>query len=179
MLFLTALIWGLAFVAQSEGAKYIGAFTFNSLRFFIGALVLVPCVILFDRLRGDGRRLFSIEGRRLKLGILREEWIGGALCGIVLCCASVLQQLGVELIGSGKSGFLTSLYIVIVPIFSAIFKNKVRLPVWIGAAVALVGAYLMSVAPGDGFSIGADIQILVCLSDRNKVSIIVDVFKGA
>ena len=163
MLLLTAIIWGLAFVAQSEGSKHIGAFTFNSIRFMIGFAVLVPSVAFLDRLKGSERRLFSIRERRLDIDVTRREIIGGALCGVVLCIASVLQQLGVEMIGSGKSGFLTSVYVVIVPILGIFLRKRVRLSTWGGVAAALVGVYLISVAPGDGFSIGLG-EIYVILS---------------
>ena len=163
MLFLAALIWGLAFVAQSEGAKHIGAFTFNGVRFCIGVLTLIPCIFLLDRIRKNGRRLVSLDDHRIKIGITKDEWLGGALCGVVLCVAAVLQQLGVELIGSGKSGFLTSIYVVLVPIAGIFFKRRVRLPVWLGVATALCGVYLISVPKGEGFSIGLG-EIYVILS---------------
>lgn len=163
MLFLAALIWGLAFVAQSEGAKHIGAFTFNGVRFVIGMITLIPCIFLLDRVRKNGRSLVSISERRLNIGITRDEWIGGAVCGAVLCVATVLQQFGVELIGSGKSGFLTSIYVVLVPITGIFFRRRVRLPIWLGVLAALIGVYFISVPKGEGFSLGRG-EIFVILS---------------
>ena len=163
MLFLAALIWGLAFVAQSEGAKYIGAVTFNGVRFMIGVVTLIPCVFLLDSVTKSGRRLVCVSDRRLKIGITRDEWIGGALCGAVLCAATVLQQFGVELIGSGKSGFLTSIYVVLVPVTGVFFRRRVRLPIWLGVLAALVGVYFISVPKGEGFSLGRG-EIFVILS---------------
>lgn len=107
MLFFCALIWGLAFVAQSVGADHVGAFTFNGLRSLIGAVFLIPCVAFFDRLAG---RPFSIWGTDNKTE--QQDLItGGIVCGIVLTIASTLQQIGIGHTTVGKAGFITTLYI--------------------------------------------------------------------
>ncbi|MBQ7827718.1 MAG: DMT family transporter [Clostridia bacterium] len=131
-LVLTAMIWGFAFVAQRVGADYLRPFTFNGIRFVMGALSLIPVILLFERGKSDKKTLSAT----VKYGIL---------AGVVLCAASNLQQYGVELTGSaGKSGFITGLYTVLVPvIYFLFFRRKTGLPVWIGAVVTVGGLYLL------------------------------------
>ncbi len=130
-LVLTAMIWGFAFVAQRVGADYLRPFTFNGIRFVMGALSLVPVILIFERGKTDRRTLSAI----VKYGVL---------AGVVLCTASNLQQYGVELTGSaGKSGFITGLYTVLVPLIYFVFGRKTGIPVWIGAVVTVGGLYLL------------------------------------
>lgn len=130
-LVLTAMIWGFAFVAQRVGADYLRPFTFNGIRFVMGAVSLIPVILLFERGRSDKKALSAT----VKYGII---------AGIVLCTASNLQQYGVELTGSaGKSGFITGLYTVLVPLIYFIMGRKTGLPVWIGAIVTVGGLYLL------------------------------------
>lgn len=126
------MIWGFAFVAQRVGADYLRPFTFNGIRFVMGAVSLIPVILLFERGKTDKRTLSAT----VKYGIL---------AGVVLCTASNLQQYGVELTGSaGKSGFITGLYTVLVPvIYFLFFRRKTGLPVWIGAVVTVGGLYLL------------------------------------
>ena len=126
------MIWGFAFVAQRVGADYLRPFTFNGIRFVMGALSLIPVILLFERGKSDKKTLSAT----VKYGIL---------AGVVLCAASNLQQYGVELTGSaGKSGFITGLYTVLVPvIYFLFFRRKTGLPVWIGAVVTVGGLYLL------------------------------------
>lgn len=147
MLLLTAVIWGLAFVAQSVAMDAVFPFTFNCVRFFLGGAILVPCIAVLDKIRKNGRKL---------LDITRWELIGGVLCGVVLGVASTLQQYGIAL-GStaGKAAFITSLYVVFVPLIS-VFLSKKRLnpKVWIGVVMAIFGVCLISVNFKEGFSVG-------------------------
>lgn len=130
-LVLTAMIWGFAFVAQRVGADYLRPFTFNGIRFAMGALSLIPVILLFERGKTDKKTLSAT----VKYGII---------AGVVLCAASNLQQYGVELTGSaGKSGFITGLYTVLVPLIYFIMGRKTGLPVWIGAIVTVGGLYLL------------------------------------
>lgn len=126
------MIWGFAFVAQRVGADYLRPFTFNGIRFVMGAVSLIPVILLFERGKTDKRTLSAT----VKYGIL---------AGVVLCTASNLQQYGVELTGSaGKSGFITGLYTVLVPvIYFLFFRRKTGLTVWIGAIVTVGGLYLL------------------------------------
>lgn len=137
-LFITSIIWGVAFVAQRAGVEYVGSFTFNGVRFALGALALLPVVWFFERGAEDKER------RRLTI-------LAGLVAGLVLFAAASLQQFGVEFTGSaGKSGFITGLYIVIVPIMGIFLGRKTTGFVWAGAAFALVGFYLLSVRGGFG-----------------------------
>lgn len=148
-LFLTAVIWGVAFVAQRAAADSMGAMTFNGVRFGLGALSLVPVILIFER-------------KEINKKTFQKAAIAGLLGGFVLLIAAGLQQLGVELTGSaGKSGFITGLYIVMTPILGLFLKKKAGLFVWCGAVLACGGLYLLSV-PAGGFSIGSgDLMLLV------------------
>ena len=128
LLFLAAFIWGVAFVAQSVGMDYMGPFTFNGARSLIGGTVLLPLIAYRERKRE----------RRVTL-------IGGLCCGLALCSASMLQQLGIQYTSVGKAGFITTLYIIIVPILGLFFRKKVRKILWVGAFLAAIWMYLLCV----------------------------------
>lgn len=153
MLFFTALIWGTAFAAQRVAGQYIGAFTFNSARFLIGAVALLPVLAASVH---RGRRL----GRPVNLGG-RKLVVGGVLCGVALFLAGNLQQFGIEETTAGKAGFITALYIVLVPVFSIPLKKRPGFATWIGAAVALAGMYLLCMKEGFTVSTG-DLYVLCC-----------------
>ena len=165
MLALAAFIWGTAFVAQSLGMEHIGPCAFNGARSFVGCLVLLPVIMAGKRLRAAGRG----QGGKAPLqgfgdSVPKVLWRGGAACGVLLAGASLLQQASLQYTTAGKAGFLTSLYIVIVPVLGIFLGRKVGGKVWVAVALALVGAYLLSVASGDeGFSIGmGEILLLLC-----------------
>lgn len=146
MLFSAAFIWGTAFVAQSIGMNYLGPLSFNGARFLMGSLVLLP-IVCFNRI---GKRK---EGR--KSGSLKAAAIGGICCGLALCTASLLQQYGILYTTVGKAGFITALYIILVPLFGIFLKKKIPGKVWIGAVIAVFGMYLLcmseSLSPGKGY----------------------------
>lgn len=149
-LVLTAMIWGFAFVAQRVGADYLRPFTFNGIRFAMGALSLIPVILIFERGKSDRKALSAT----VKYGLV---------AGVVLCVASNLQQYGVELTGSaGKSGFITGLYTVLVPvIYFLFFRRRTGLPVWIGAIVTVAGLYLLcGVDTSAPFGIG-DVVLII------------------
>ncbi len=156
LLLITALIWGSAFVAQSAGAESVGPFTFLALRSYLGGLALLPVIAVLDRLDGGLKREKSStpEGRKKLV-------LTGILCGIVLCIASVLQQHAMATSEAGKAGFITALYILIVPILGLFFKNRVPLKIWACIAVALVGLYLLSVSGSFSFA-PQDIELILC-----------------
>lgn len=156
MCLLAAAIWGFAFVAQ-KAATALPAFTLVALRSFIGAIFLIPVAMLFDRLRGDGRRLFSKKG----LGVTRVEWIGGVLCGLALTAATMFQQFGIEGTDAGKTAFITALYVVIVPIYGLFLGRRSPLHVWISIGIAVVGFYFLCI--GEAFTVApSDLLVLVC-----------------
>ncbi len=133
LLLLTAMIWGFAFVAQRIGMDYIGPFTYNGIRFFIGSTALLPLLIFW--IRKDR----SIINKNPKLIIA-----GGLVCGSILFIASSLQQIGIQSTTAGKAGFITGLYLVIVPFIGIFLKHKIKLNNWIGAFIATIGLYLLS-----------------------------------
>lgn len=161
LLVLTALIWGISFVAQSEGMNYVGPFTFNCVRSIIGGLSLLPVIAVLDRKNnkntpGEKTNVKSSSPWKNKTLI-----IGGICCGVALCVASSLQQIGIQYTTAGKAGFITALYIIIVPLLGLFLKKKVGLPIWLSVAVALVGMYLLCIT--DDFSIGrGDLLVLLC-----------------
>lgn len=154
LLVLTALIWGMAFVAQSVGMNYIGPFTFNCIRSIMGGLVLIPCILFFDKQeKGKAKREKKEDSKTLL--------IGGICCGLALCIASNLQQIGIKYTTVGKAGFITALYIVLVPIFGIFLRKKVSGRVWFSVAIAVVGLYLLCIT--DEFRIGkGDFFVLLC-----------------
>lgn len=174
LLFLTAVIWGVAFVAQSVGMDYVGAFTFNCVRSMIGGLVLIPCIFFLRNLklreeRGNkyeqkDRRNAVKENRSLKeiLHISRVEMIGGICCGIVLFAASNFQQFGISYTTVGKAGFITALYVVIVPIMGLFFKKKVSFVIWISVVLSVIGLYLLCMTEGSFSLAYGDFLVLIC-----------------
>ena len=135
LLLLTAAIWGVAFVAQSVGMDYVGGFTFNSVRSLIGALVLLPVMLFLDHREPRSKAQSAFADRTLLTG--------GAVCGVFLCLASNCQQFGIKYSTVGKAGFITALYIVLVPIFGLFLKKKCGRFIWTAVVVALAGLYLL------------------------------------
>lgn len=146
MLALAALIWGVAFVAQSVGMDYVGPFTFNAVRNFIGALVLIPCILFFDRRRASAGETQPQNPKALL--------VGGILCGIALAAGSSLQQIGIQYTTVGKAGFITALYIVIVPLLGIFLRKRIGLFVWIAVALAVGGMYLLCITETAGIAKG-------------------------
>lgn len=146
MLLMTSLIWGTAFVAQSEGMNYVGPFTYNAMRTLLGGIVLIPVIMLFrfpDRKSGGGKSEYS----------LKNTVAGGICCGAVLFIASSLQQAGIVYTTAGKAGFVTALYIVIVPVIGIFLHRKMPIKMWLFIAVALAGFWLLCIK--DNFSISS------------------------
>ena len=142
LLLLTAFLWGTSFVAQSAGMEHIGPFTFNALRYGVGVLVLIPFIIA-RKPRLD-RKFFKVS----------------FLIGLILFISSSLQQYALLTASAGKAGFITSLYIVLVPVISLLFGRKVKLHHWLAVAASLVGLYLMTYAVSGGFVL-ADWLLLI------------------
>ena len=149
LLALTALIWGSAFVAQSVGMDYLGPCAFTATRNFIGCVALLPVIALASRLRSGAQpeEAAPAPGKKALFG-----W--GAACGLLLGGATLLQQAGMQTASAGKAGFLTALYIVIVPVLGIFLGRRPGLKVWMGVVLALVGAYLLSVKGGAGIASG-------------------------
>lgn len=155
LLLLTALIWGTAFVAQSEGGDAVGSFSYNCIRSLIGGTVLLPVIAFFDKL-DSSRKPQSKEDRKILL-------IGGICCGVILCVATNLQQLGIDSgTPAGKAGFLTACYIVLVPIIGIFIGRKCKAIVWVAVALALPGLYLLCM-DGESFELQkCDTFVILC-----------------
>ncbi len=165
MLLLTAIIWGLAFVAQRIGAAYVGPFTFNGIRFALGSLSLVPLVLFHRGHSPEGGvppyldskpSSRESQGNLPDRGNLRVVVPAGLAAGLVLFAGASLQQVGLVYAGTtaGKAAFITGLYIVLVPILGILWKQYISPSTWLGAVVALVGLYFLSVRQGLSFSAG-------------------------
>lgn len=155
LLVITAFIWGVAFVAQSDGMNYVGGFTFNACRFMIGGIVLIPCIFLLQRVQGKN------HSEKKQVVLSKPAVIGGISCGMFLCVASSFQQFGIAYTTVGKAGFITALYIIIVPILGIFLHKKVGINIWISVAIAAVGMYLLCIT--EGFTIGkGDLMVFVC-----------------
>lgn len=152
LLFLAASIWGVAFVAQSVGMDYMGPFTFNGIRFLMGSAVLFPLVYI--RRKKDKKN--GIERAGIKITLT-----GGICCGLALGVAALLQQFGIIYTTVGKAGFITTLYIIIVPIMGIFLGKKVTGKVWVGAVLAAFGMYLLCMREKLALSKG-DTYVFLC-----------------
>ena len=196
ILFLTAVIWGVAFVAQSAGMEHLGPFTYNGVRSVLGGLVLIPCIVLLNRIQGrNGSEERDTDGRlqqnpavdgtvhsklsscstcrragRMAIHAVkvrdfhsnnRQLLTGGLCCGIILFAASNFQQFGIQYTTVGKAGFITAMYILIVPVLGLLFHKKAGLQVWIGVLFGVTGLYLLCMQDSLRLDRG-DALVLVC-----------------
>lgn len=165
-LLLGTFIWGMAFIAQSVGMNLIGPFTFQAIRCLLGVLFLFPVTILFDRKIGVKESLKKWKNPTL--------WISGIICGVALFIATSLQQVGLVYTTPGKAGFLTAMYIVLVPILGIFVHRKPGINALFSVILALIGLYLLSftnisnVNIGDLFMIGCAFAfaVQILLIDR-------------
>lgn len=152
-LLLCSFIWGNAFVAQSVGMDYVGPFTFQSVRSFIGSASLIPVLAFMHFKRGNKDSQKKDIERRTVI-------TGGTLCGIALCAASCFQQVGIQYTTVGKAGFITAMYIILVPVLSVFLKKKIPSKIWLCIILAAVGLYFLSmkgtdlsISRGDGYMV--------------------------
>lgn len=161
LLLFTALIWGSSFVAQKSGMDYIEPFTFNGIRMVIGGLVLIPFILLMDRKKvrdGAAEPMSDEEKAKARKKIIA----GGICCGLAIFVASSLQQFGVSYTTAGKAGFITTLYVVIVPIISVLLRKRVRPIMWLCVVLGAVGLYLLCMTD-DSFKLAfGDMLVLLC-----------------
>ena len=154
-----AMIWGSAFVAQSDGARLLPPMSFNACRFMVGAAVLGAFLLL--RRGWNTRREKAAPQEKPKNG--KFLLLGGLCCGTALGVASNLQQIGIGESGAGKAAFITSLYIILVPLFSIVLRKKVSPHIFISVLAAAVGLYLLCIKEGEGFSVtGSDWALILC-----------------
>lgn len=157
LLIIAAFIWGSAFVAQSEGAKHLGPFTFLCLRSFLGTAVLLPVIFVTDM--GKKKRGTLVKSTKKDIKALI---VGGITCGIILFGASASQQIGLDKgTEPGKAGFITALYILLVPVFSLFLGKKVRPIIWGCIGISVVALYLLCVKE-DNSIVPADLFVLLC-----------------
>jgi len=151
LLFLAACIWGLAFVFQSKGMEYMDPFTFNGVRALIGAFSLLIFVLVRNR----------VTGKKFRDLDWKITLTAGICCGAALTAASTVQQFGIVYTSVGKAGFITTLYIIFVPIAGILFRRKVSRIVWVAAGMAAVGMYLLCINESFSVNIG-DVLVFIC-----------------
>ena len=157
LLLLTATIWGVAFVSQSVGMDYVGPFTFNAARSLIGAAVLVPCIALLKKIQKKEEGPEEVHKKEDKRTLLR----GGICCGVILAVASSFQQFGLLYTTVGKAGFITAMYIILVPLLGIFAGKKVGLRIGISVVIAVAGLYLLCMTESLRLEAG-DILVLLC-----------------
>lgn len=163
LLLITAAIWGMAFVSQQAGMDYMGPLTFNGSRNIIGSIVLIPVILM---IRG---RVPKAERRPLPV---KTTIIGGLACGAALTAASTLQQYGLTMTTVGKGGFITTLYIILTPIFGIFIGKKAPKAVWFCALLAVGGMYLLCVS-NESFSVSTGDLLVLASSAVFAVHILV------
>lgn len=150
MLFLTAFIWGTAFVAQSVGMDHLGPFGFNGIRSLIGGVALLPCIYILGKINKNSN----------EKGDVKTLVTGGVCCGLALFAASSMQQIGIQYTTAGKAGFITAFYIVLVPVFGIFLGKKTGWKIWLAVALALAGLYFLCIT--ESFSVGrGDIYVFI------------------
>ncbi len=172
ILLTAAIIWGFAFVAQSIGMDYVGPFTFNSLRCLLGGLVLLPYIAITDSRKKKASPQSDLTPTKEEKKTLL---VAGLLCGVTFCIAGNLQQIGIQYTTVGKAGFITALYIVIIPVLGLFLKRSLGLKVWISIALAVLGLYLLSISGSFTMEKG-DFLVLLCAFAFSAQMLLVDHF---
>ncbi|MHC1721291.1 MAG: DMT family transporter [Clostridiaceae bacterium] len=151
ILLLAAGIWGLAFVAQKVGSGYVGAFTFNGIRFALGSLTLLPFLLYYNKKS-------QVSGESSKL---ESPLKGGIFAGCLIFFGNTFQQIGMSYTTVGNAAFITAMYIVLVPVLSVILKHKINLSNWVGVGFAVLGLYFLTIK--DSFVINnGDVLQIIC-----------------
>lgn len=153
ILLLTSVIWGISFISQSKGVEKISPLAFNGIRSVLGGVVLLPVIFFLDfRKKRKGISIYKFDKTLLKAGII---------CGTLLCIASTLQTMGMIYTSPGKSGFITALYMVIIPIISLFMGKKPRPAILVSVLIAVLGLYLMCIDESLSINIG-DVLTFIC-----------------
>ncbi len=177
LLFLTSIVWGLAFAAQKTASAHQPPFAVNCYRFFLGGLVLIPVILIFDCIAKSDRHLF--RAARMPIDLTRHELLGGFACGVALMLAASLQQISLssDNISPGKASFLTALYVVFVPVFGLLRRKIAAANVWVSVLIAIGGAYLLTSNDLGGSSIGIYDVLLLCSAAMFALQItLIDIF---
>jgi drug/metabolite transporter (DMT)-like permease len=153
LLLLTAVIWGFAFVAQRVGMEYVGPFTFNGVRFALGSFVLLPLILRNRKHKANSREILTRPSTRTII-------FGGGILGLTLFAAASLQQVGLVYTTAGNAGFITGLYVVIVPILGLLLGQRTDVGTWIGAFLAAAGLYLLCITDEFSISFGDMLELV-------------------
>ncbi len=173
LLLITAAIWGSGFVAQALGMEHVGPFTFTWARSLIGGLFLLCAMPLLDRLRG----VSPSDKPRNNLWKNKTLWVGGFFCGTMLFISESLQQFGIMQTTVAKASFLTSLYILIVPVIGVFMRKRTTWNVWFGVLIAVAGLYLLCVKPGDSMMLSrGDTLVIACALSFSLHIMVIDRF---
>lgn len=159
LLLIGAAIWGSAFVAQDVGMNYVGPYTFNALRYFVGALSLLPIIFISDRIAAHRHPERDPEKVR---EWHRRSWLSGIIAGLALIIPTTLQQIGIIYTTAGKAGMITGMYIITVPLLGMFLGKKAGLNVWVSVILGVIGMYLLCVTERLTIS-GGDIILLVSI----------------
>lgn len=173
MLVLTAMVWGGSFVAQKSGMELIGPFAFNGIRTIIGGIVLIPLIMVLDRMKSKKQASVPAVKADAADSVLSEAdkkndqkllITGSICCGLALLVAGMLQQIGMMYTTAGKAGFITALYVVLVPIFGRILGKKIRPLIWLCVLASAFGLYLLCMPASGGFGHinKGDLIVLAC-----------------
>ncbi|MBE0572513.1 MAG: DMT family transporter [Ignavibacteriaceae bacterium] len=152
LLLLTAVIWGFAFVAQRAGMEFIGPFTFNTARFALGSLSLIPLLLINQKRKFEKEKFLPLNDKKFLFG--------GLSAGTVLFLGATFQQGGLVYTDAGKAGFITGFYVILVPILGLFINQKTSLLTWLGAFVAIAGLYFLSVNETFDINVG-DVLVLI------------------
>ena len=174
LLILAALLWGVSFVMQDKAGEVLSPFAINGIRSIIGSFFLIPVIIVFFYIN---KKPFFEKTWEAKKDLL----LSGVLCGVFLCIATNFQQFGIilypkEAAASGRSGFITALYVVLVPVFGIFMKKKVNFTVWLGVLLAVVGMCLLCLSNGIGNVYLGDLIVLCCALAFTMQIICIDKF---
>ncbi|RYY74718.1 MAG: DMT family transporter [Gammaproteobacteria bacterium] len=168
MLLVAAAIWGFGFVAQRLGMNFLEPFAFNTMRFLLGSISLLPLLCFLSR-----KAPVEVVHKSNKPPLLK----GGVLCGLVLFVAATLQQYGLFYTTAAKAGFITGLYLILVPMLGILLRHKTGLTIWLGAALALAGLYLLSVNDNFTMSFGDSLIFIGSLFWAFHI-LVIDRFSG-
>ncbi len=153
ILMITAIVWGISFVSQSVSMELIDPNTFCGIRTLIGAVSLIPVMLVMDKTQKRKKEKKDYDKKTLL-------W-GGLICGIILCISATVQTYGLKYTTAGKAGFVTAMYMVLVPIYGLFLGKKIRPVVALSVLVAVVGMYFLCIKEGFRLEIG-DLLVLVC-----------------
>lgn len=172
---IATLFWGASFVPQELASKTLDAVSVNMLASWLAFFFLLPCSIILDfakkkqQEKNGVMQALSAEEKKLQI---QKTILGGVACGIPMAAASVLQQAGISMSGAGKSGFLTALYVVFVPVFAVLLGKKAPRRIWIAVLLAVIGLYFLCITPGTAWQIQKGDWLLIACAVAFSIQIL-------